>query len=177
MIKSVRLGLIASAAILLASTGAAAAQTLWRGSAVGERPDTLRRRFPGAAIPQQALVLSAGEVEGLRLVGQSLEGAPVQAHFFFRDGRLSSVQLRAPSLLTGHSGSNLDFVRKVAGEITAAGGAPYNCVDNRFAAITRYECKWLRGEVVVHESYLDVAGQAPVFYVAFRRADDPAFDS
>ena len=161
----------------LALPAAVGAQTLWRGAAIGQDLPALQRALPGSMAPAAPLTLSAGEVEGLSLPGQSLEGAPGEAHLFLRDGRLSSVQLQVPVLPVGRSASNVAFARRVAQTFTKTEGRPYSCVDDHFAAITRFECKWLRGEVVIHESYLDVNGQAPLFYVAYRRADDPAFDS
>ena len=176
MIKHLRLGLIILSTSLL-SHNIAAGQTLWRNAVVGQGLIALQHQFPAAVAPKEPQVLSAGEVEGLRLNGVELGGVPVQVHFFLRDARLSSVQLSAPFLKPGQSDSNLAFARRVARMITADGGPPYNCVDDRFAAIGRYECKWLRGDVTIHVSYLDVSGQAPFFYLAYRRADDPAFDS
>ncbi len=175
MIKRRRL--LGALVACLALPSAAGAQTLWRGAAVGQDLATLERTLPGAVAPVDPLVLSAGEVEGLSVPGQTLEGTAGEAHLFLRDGRLSSVQLRVPVLPAGRSASNLAFARRVAQSFTKAEGRPYDCVDDQFAAISRFDCKWLHGEVVMHEFYVDVNGQAPLFYVAYRRADDPAFDS
>ena len=161
----------------LALPGASGAQALWRGAAIGQDLPALHRVLPGGGPPSAPLVLSAGEVEGLSVPAQSLDGTTADAHLFLRDGRLSSVQLRVAALPDGRSDTNLGFARRVAQAFTKTEGQPYSCVDDRFASITRFECKWLRGEVVIHEFYLDVDGQAPLFYIAYRRADDPAFDS
>ena len=170
-------GLAAVLAAFLGLPAAVGAQTLWQGAAIGQDLPALQRELPGATAPAIPLALSAGEVEGLVLPGQSLQGAQGEAHLFLRDGRLSSVQLQVPAMPVGRSEANLAFARRVAQAFTRGEGRPYSCVDDHFAAIARFDCKWLRGEVVIHESYLDVNGQAPLFYVAYRRADDPAFDS
>ena len=171
---------MATAALSLVLGGAASApasaQVLWRGATVGDRADALHRRFPQATPPAHPDILSGGEVEALRLPLASLGGAPATASLFLRDGALAGVELRNRTLPSGASAANLAFAQSVAAEIGREAGVGYDCGATRIAGVSQYTCRWISGDVAIREYYLDVAGQAPVFFVAYRRADDPAFD-
>ncbi len=149
---------------------------LWRGARVGMNAGEVRRLFPAASAPPAPTMLTGGEVDRLQLAGAFLGGVTATAHFFFKDGGLVSVELFLPDLPVGSSRRNLAEVGRIAADLTARYGAPYDCGEKGGADVTAYGCKWLRSPLSVRLWYMDVAGQAPLSYVAFRQADDPGYD-
>jgi hypothetical protein len=71
---------------------------------------------------------------------------------------------------------NLTLARDLAGRLTARYGEPFDCGDKSYAGLGLYACKWLQGPIIIRLWYLDASGQAPSLRIAFRRADDAAYD-
>lgn len=149
---------------------------LWRGAKVGMRVDQVRALFPAATPPPVPSTLTGGEVDRLQLAGVRLAGQVAVAHFFFKDAELVSVELSLPGLRPAASAANVETVRSVAAAFTARYGQAYDCGDRSFGDVTAYECKWLDKPLSIRLWYMDTAGQAPLFYLAYRQADDPGYN-
>ena len=149
---------------------------LWRGARIGMDVAAVKRIFPSALAPMTPTTLTGGEGDALELAGVDLDGRLATAHFFFKDGGLISVQLGLPALRPGASAANMADMARLSGELTRSLGEAYDCGDRSESDITAYGCKWLKKPLAVRLWYMDVAGQAPLFYLAFRQADDPGYN-
>ena len=89
---------------------------------------------------------------------------------------LVSVELTLADLEPARSARNVQLARSIAVDLTGRYGGGYDCGDCSLADATAYECKWLRAPLSVRLWYMDAAGQAPLFYVAYRQADDPGYN-
>ena len=149
---------------------------LWRGAKVGMTASEVRVLFPTTIPPVAPAPLTGGEVDRLQLAGVELAGRPAVAHFFFKDAALVAVELTLIGLRSSASVANVQTAKNIAQTFDAQYGQAYDCGDRSFDEVTTYECKWLRKPLSVRLWYMDTAGQAPLFYVAFRQADDPGYD-
>ena len=149
---------------------------LWRGAKVGMDVTAVRRAFPAAVPPATPTILTGGEIDRLQLSAVDLDGRRAVAHFFFKEGGLVSVELTLPGLKPGESAANARDMARLAEHLTGTYGDAYDCGDRSESDITAYGCKWLRKPLSIRLWYMDVAGQAPLFYLAFRQADDPGYD-
>ena len=70
----------------------------------------------------------------------------------------------------------MQLARGIAVDLTGRYGGGYDCGDRSLGDVTAYECKWLRAPLSVRLWYMDTAGEAPLFYVAYRQADDPGYN-
>ena len=149
---------------------------LWRGAKVGMSVSQIQALFHGAATPAHPTVLTGGEIDRLQLAGVDLAGHPSVAHFYFNNDELVSVQLSLTDLKAAASVQNLKAAERISSEISLLYGVSYDCGDKSFADVAAYECKWLRKPLSVRLWYMDTAGQAPLFYLAYRQADDPGYN-
>ena len=149
---------------------------LWRGAKVGMSVAEVRYHFPGASPPFKPNVLTGGQIDRLQLSHQTLVEHPSIAHFYFEGPQLVSVELTATDFKPGERLRNLEEARNIAANYTSHYGAGYDCGSRSLGDINVYECKWLRGRLSIQLWYMDVAGQAPLFYVAYKQADDPSYN-
>ena len=149
---------------------------LWHGAEVGMNVAQVERLFPSAAPPQVATLLTGGETDLLELHGVDLNGHVAVAHFYFRGGSLAAVNVNLTDLKPSVSAQNVNDMHRIASDLTASYGAEYDCGDKSESSITAYGCKWLQGPLSIRLWYMDVAGQAPLFYLAYRPAADPGYD-
>ena len=149
---------------------------LWRGAKVGMSVGQVQRLFPGGVAPAQPTTLTGGEVDRLQLAGVDLDGHAAVAHFFFRDAALLSVELTLADVLPAASVRNVEIAKHISADLTARYGAGYDCGDESFGDVAAYECKWLKGRLSIRLWYMDTAGQGPLFYLAYRQADDPSYN-
>jgi len=149
---------------------------LWRGAKVGMTVDDVRRLFPLAAAAKTPNILTGGQVDLLQLGDADLGGRPATAHFYFKGPELQAVELTASGFKPGAPAANMALAKGLADGYAAALGPGYDCGSRSLADIDIYECKWLKGRLSIQLLYMDVAGQAPLFYVAYRQADDPSYN-
>lgn len=149
---------------------------LWRGAKVGMSAEDVQRLFPGSRPPRQTTILTGGQVDTLQLETVDLNGRPATAHFYFAGRQLVAVELTASVFQPGQPTRNIAMAQSIADSFTATYGPGYDCGPKSLGDIGMYECKWLKGRLSVQLLYMDVAGQAPLFYVAYRQADDPSYN-
>ena len=167
---------LALSIIALAAPASATAQALWRGLEAGASPDEVRRAHPDAAAPIAVATLADGETDDLVTHGIFWGDRLMEVRFFFREGKLASVQLTPAGGLPADSAANLQLARGAADDVSAQYGAPYECGDKSFADVSLFECKWISQSIVVRLWYEDAAGQSPTLRIAFRKAGDVAYD-
>lgn len=163
-------------ACVVAYPDRAPAQALWRGLEVGASVKSVRQAFPDATQPLSVTTLADGETDDLTTHGLFLGDRLMEVRFFFRDNGLTSVQLSPVAVGAQPQAQNLALADDLAGRLSARYGAPFDCGDKSYAGVGLYTCKWLEGPIIVRLWYLDVHGQAPTLRVAFRKADDAAYD-
>lgn len=156
---------------------AATAPQLWPGVPLAMSAEAFKATFPAAFAPKDPQTLIGGEREAYRLQGLSLAGEPAWARFFFKDGRLAALEVTPNDVRAGHTRDNLAIAHRVVEGYTRRYGRGYDCADRSDADVTSYECKWSAPGVSIRLWYMDVAGQAPDFYVATRAFDDPNFNT
>ena len=149
---------------------------LWGGAKVAMTAAQVQALFPRAAAPGRQTLLTDGEAELLELPGVTIAGRPAAAQFYFREGALVAVKLAVTGLPPDAPGRGLAAAAAAADVLHRRYGSGYDCGDRSFGDISAYECKWLRDAVSIRYWYMDIAGQAPLMYVAFRQADDPGYD-
>ena len=149
---------------------------LWQGAKVGMTVADVRRQFPAAVVPATPTILTGGQVDRLMLAEQDLAGRPATAHFYFAGSELVSVELTVSDLRPAERARNLSEARTIAAHYTAQYRTSYDCGSRSLGDIDAYECKWLSDRVSIQLWYMDVAGQAPLFYVAYKQADDPSYN-
>ena len=149
---------------------------LWQGARVGMDTAAVRRQFPAATPTPRPAMLTGGQTDLLQLDGLDLEGHRSTAHFYFSGSTLITVELTVSDLKPGASERNLQAVQSIAAAYSTRYGAGYDCGPKSLGDEDAYECKWLHGRVAVQLWYMDVAGQAPLFYLAFKQADDPSYN-
>jgi hypothetical protein len=154
----------------------APAQELWRGLEVGASVKSVREAFPDATQPLSVTTLADGETDDLTTHGLFLGDRLMDVRFFFRDDGLTSVQLSPVAAGAQSQGRNLNLAKDLSGRLSDRYGAPFDCGDKSYASVGLYTCKWLEGPIIVRLWYLDVHGQAPTLRIAFRKADDAAYD-
>jgi hypothetical protein len=154
----------------------APAQELWRGLEVGASVNGVRRVFPDATQPLSVSILADGETDDLTTHGLFLGDRLMEVRFFFRDDGLTSVQLTPVATGAQGTGQNLALAKDLATRLTSRYGSPFDCGDKSYADVDLYACKWLRGPIIIRLWYLDAHGQAPTLRIAFRKADDAAYD-
>ena len=154
----------------------APAQVLWRGLEIGASVDRVRQAFPDATQPLSETTLADGETDDLMTHGLFLGGRLMEVRFFFRDNGLTSVQLAPVATGAQTRVQNLQLASDLAGRLSARYGSPFDCGDKSYADVDLYACKWLEGPIIVRLWYLDAHGQAPTLRIAFRKADDAAYD-
>jgi hypothetical protein len=153
----------------------AEAPDLWRGARAGMDVDGVRGLFPGARPVAGGAILTGGEVERLDLPGLELGGRPAVARFYFDGAALAAVELTV-SGLTHQPAANEALAQAVAAQYSGLYGAGYDCGDRSLGDVSVYECKWLAGPVRVRLWYMDVAGQAPMLVLGYRKVDSPGYD-
>ena len=163
-------------ALVVAYPGRAPAQELWRGVEVGASVKSVRQAVPDATQPLSVTTLADGETDDLTTHGLVLGGRLMEVRFFFRDNGLTSVQLSPVATDAQSQAENLSLAKDLAGRLSARYGTPFDCGDKSYAGLGLYACKWLQGPIIVRLWYLDASGQAPSLRIAFRRADDAAYD-
>ncbi len=149
---------------------------MWRGLDVGASLNSVRQAFPDATQPLSVTTLADGETDDLTTHGLFLGDRLMDVRFFFRDGGLTSVQLSPVAVAVQKQTANLSLARDLAGRLTARYGAPFDCGDKSYAGLGLYSCKWLEGPIIIRLWYLDAQGQASTLRIAFRKADDAAYD-
>jgi hypothetical protein len=149
---------------------------LWRGAKVGMSEAEVQRLFPLARPPAKSSTLTSGQLERLQLELVDLDGRPATAHFYFSGSLLVTVELTASGFEPGQPTRNMELAKSIAASYSATYGQGYDCGPKSLGDISVYECKWLKGSLSVQLWYMDVAGQAPLFYVAYRQADDPSYN-
>jgi hypothetical protein len=149
---------------------------LWRGAKVGMSDVEVQRLFPKAAAPPKETILTGGQVDRLQLEATDLQGRPATAHFYFAGPQLVAVELTATGFKPGEPTRNLARAMSIAKAYAATYGQGYDCGDKSLGDVGAYECKWLKGRLSIQLWYMDVAGQAPLFYIAYRQADDPSYN-
>ena len=150
-------------------------QELWRGLEVGASLKSVRQAFPDATQPLSVTTLADGETDDLTTHALSLGDRLVEARFFFRDGGLTSVQL-VPVARRADPAATLQMAKRFSALLSERYGSPFDCGDNSYAGVGLYRCKWLSGPIIIRLWYLDAAGESPSLRVAFRKADDAAYD-
>jgi hypothetical protein len=164
-------------AITLAGAAALAqGLDLWRGAKVGMSADEVQRLFPRAGSPSKPTILTGGQMDRLQLEPIDLDGRPATAHFYFAGPQLVAVELTASGFKSGEPAHNIERAKRIAAGYSATYGQGYDCGDKSLGDIAAYECKWLKGRLSIQLWYMDVAGQAPLFYIAYRQADDPSYN-
>jgi hypothetical protein len=148
---------------------------LWRGVAIGASVNTVRQAFPDAAEPLTITTLADGETDDLTTHEFLLGDRLLDVRFFFRDGGLTSVQLR-PASPSGTSSATLGLAKYFSALLNARYGSPFDCGDNSYAGVVLYRCKWLNGPIIIRLWCLDADGQPPSLRVVLRKADDAAYD-
>jgi hypothetical protein len=149
---------------------------LWRGLEVGASLKSVRAVFPDATQPLSVTTLADGETDDLTTRGIFLGDRLMEVRFFFRDNGLTSVQLAPAATESQLQAVNLKLAKDLADRLSARYGAPFDCGDKSYAGLGLYACKWLQGPIIIRLWYLDASGQAPTLRIAFRRADDAAYD-
>jgi len=149
---------------------------LWRGAKVGMSAGEVQRLFPTATAPSTLTTLTGGQVDRLQLETIDLQGRPAIAHFYFAGPQLVAVELTAAGFTPGKPTDNLALAKRIADGYSATYGQGYDCGPKSLGDVGVYECKWLKGRLSIQLWYMDVAGQAPLFYVAYRQADDPSYN-
>ena len=149
---------------------------LWQGARVGMDMAALKRQFPAAVSNREPTALTGGQTDLLELDGLNLAGHRSSAHFYFFGNKLITVELTVSDLQASASARNVQSVQTIAAAYSARFGPGYDCGSKSLGDVDVYECKWLHGRVAVQLWYMDVAGQAPLFYLAFKQADDPAYN-
>lgn len=149
---------------------------LWRGAKVGMSAAEVQRLFPLAGPPANSTILTGGQVDRLQLEPIDLNGRPATAHFYFAGPQLVAVELTASGFKPGKPARNIELAKSIADGYSATYGPGYDCGPKSLGDIAVYECKWLKGRLSIQLWYMDVAGQAPLFYVAYRQADDPSYN-
>jgi hypothetical protein len=149
---------------------------LWRGAKVGMSEAEVQRLFPLAGPPAKSTILTSGQLERLQLESVDLNGRSATAHFYFSGSQLVTVELTASGFEPGQPTRNMELAKSIAASYSATYGQGYDCGLKSLGDISAYECKWLKGPLSVQLWYMDVAGQAPLFYVAYRQADDPSYN-
>jgi hypothetical protein len=152
------------------------AQELWRGLELGASPKDVREVIPDATQPLSPVTLADGETDDLATHGIFYGDRLMEVRFFFRDGGLSSVQLTPDRVKPADRTANLAFAHALTDQLTSRYGVPFDCGDRSYADVGLYECKWLAKPIVIRLWYLDAEGQAPSIRIAFRKADDAAYD-
>jgi hypothetical protein len=122
------------------------------------------------------ITLADGETDDLTTDGIFYGDRLMEVRFFFRDEGLTSVQLTPVAVDAQSKAANLQLARDLALHLTAEYGAAFDCGDRSYAGVGLYACKWLNGPIIVRLWYLDVHGQAPTLRIAYRKADDAAYD-
>jgi hypothetical protein len=154
----------------------ARADELWRGLEVGASVKSVRHAFPDATQPLSPVTLADGETDNLTTYGLFLGDRLMEVRFFFRENGLTSVQLAPVAVGTQTRAANLRLAEALSARLTARYGAPFDCGDRTSAGVGLYACKWLNGPIIVRLWYLDAAGTAASLRIAFRKADDAAYD-
>lgn len=154
----------------------APAQELWRGLEVGASINRVRQAAPDATQPLSVTTLADGETDDLTTHGLFLGDRLMEVRFFFRDNGLTSVQLAPVAAGVQKRVQNMQLASDLAARLTARYGAPFDCGDRSYADVDLYACKWLKGPIIIRLWYLDAHGQAPTLRIAFRKADDAAYD-
>ena len=154
----------------------APAQALWRGLDVGASLKSVRQVFPEARQPLAVTTLADGETDDLTTHGLFLGDRLMEVRFFFRDDGLTSVQLSPVATPAQRQPENLKLAKDLADRLSARYGNPFDCGDKTFAGMGQYSCKWLQGPIIIRLWYIDAVGEAPSLRIAFRRADDAAYD-
>lgn len=149
---------------------------LWRGAKVGMNAAEVQHLFPLASSPAKLTTLTGGQVDLLQLEPIDLDGRPGIAHFYFSGPQLVTVELTASGFKPGEPVQNMELAQRIADSYSAAYGQGYDCGPKSLGDVAAYECKWLQGRLSIQLWYMDVAGQAPLFYVAYRQADDPSYN-
>jgi hypothetical protein len=149
---------------------------LWRGAKVGMSEAEVQRLFPQATPPAQLTTLTGGQVDRLQLDAVDLQGRPATAHFYFAGPQLVAVELTASGFKPGQPTGNMALAQSIAAGYSATYGQGYDCGSKSLGDVGAYECKWLKGRLSIQLWYMDVAGQAPLFYIAYRQADDPSYN-
>jgi hypothetical protein len=157
-------------------SGAAPAQTLWRGVEAGASPAEVRAAVQGAAPPLALTTLADGETDDLVTRAIPWGDRLMEVRFFFREAQLAAVQLTPVGVRPGDTAANRRLAHDLAGEISAEHGAPYECGDKDYADVALYECKWLSQSLVIRLWYEDVGGQSPTLRIAIRKAGDISYD-
>ena len=149
---------------------------LWRGAKVGMSETEVRRLFPLAQPPAKPTILTGGQWERLQLDAVDLNGQAATAHFYFASSQLVIVELTASGFESGQPTRNMVLAKSIAASYSATYGQGYDCDLKSLGDISAFECKWLKGPLSIQLWYMDVAGQAPLFHVAYRQADDPSYN-
>ena len=149
---------------------------LWRGALIGMTYSQVLQKFAAATPPIRPSILTGGEVDRLILPGIDLQGYPAVAHFFFKGNELVSVELIISALKSDAAATNIETARRISNGLTEQYRQPYNCGEKSFGDLDAFECKWLKPPLSIRLWYMDVAGQLPLFYVAFRQVSDPGYD-
>jgi hypothetical protein len=136
----------------------------------------VRRQFPNAGVTVRTARLTGGEADLLELDNVDLAGHAAMGHFYFSGAGLTAVELTPSGLEPGRTSRNLATVKAIAAAYSARYGQGYDCGPSGLGDVNTYRCKWLVGKVAIQLWYMDVAGQAPLAYVAFRQADDPSYN-
>lgn len=136
----------------------------------------VRALFPSTIVPESPTILTGGDLDRLLLANIDLDGFPAAAHFFFKDDELVSVELTLPNLKSGATARNLQIVQRISADLTRRYGQGYDCGNKSITDIAEYGCKWLKAPLAIRLWYMDAAGQAPLFYLAFRQVDDPGYN-
>ena len=153
----------------------AGAQALWRDLELGASVKTVREAFPAATRPLSITTLADGETDDLVTNDFFLDDRFLQVRFFFLGGGLTAVMF-SPATPDGQPVANRGAAVRLADELSARYGQPFDCGDKSAAGVGLYECKWLAKPLVVRLWYEDVLGQAPSLRVVIRKADDAAYD-
>jgi hypothetical protein len=149
---------------------------LWRGAKVGMSAGEVQHLFPSAGSPPNPTILTGGQVDRLQLEPVNLNGRSGTAHFYFAGPQLVAVELTALGFKPGEPAHNIERAKSIAASYSATYGQGYDCGEKSLGDIAAYECKWLKGRLSIQLWYMDVAGQAPLFYIAYRQADDPSYN-
>jgi hypothetical protein len=162
-------------ALVFAFPDGAAAQALWRGLELGASVKTVHEAFPAATRPLSVATLADGETDDLVTNDFFLDDRFLQVRFFFREGGLTAVMF-SPATPDGQPAANRGAAERLATQLTARYGQPFDCGDKSYAGVELFECKWLAKPLVVRLWYEDVLGEAPSLRVVIRKADDAAYD-
>lgn len=156
-------------ALALAMTQTAAAQQLWAKANLGDSQAAVAAAVPGAKPPAEPDSLGGAELR-LEAPNQKFNGQTYLGRYFFKDGKLASVQLQRDRP-TGQSAANLRAAAAQLAELNWQYQGPGNCKPKTEDIINILNCNWNSPSIGIGFTYLDVNGEGAIEVIVFRAKD------